>query len=174
MPNLANRCRLRPLAQSDLAEFELAYSFREGAGEHQWFGHSTPGRTLAEMGAIDRDGGRLTATVDDKVIGSVFWFRRTWGPDDTCWCWEIAAHVHASERGKGYGTRSVALLARYLFDHTLAWRVQAIIDVANEPSQRMLTRIGFTREGALRGAQWREGRWHDQYIYSLLRGDSHA
>jgi RimJ/RimL family protein N-acetyltransferase len=54
----------------------------------------------------------------------------------------------------------------------LAWRLQAIADVANLPSQRVLERAGFTREGTLRSAQWREGGWHDQHIYSRLRGDA--
>jgi len=171
MPTPANPCKLRPLAQSDLPVFELAYSSRRGAGDHQWFGHGSPGRSLAEMGVINADGGRLAVTVDDRVIGSACWFRRIWGPADTSWCWEIALHIHAGERGKGFGAQSVELLVRYLFEHTLAWRIQAITDVANEASQRMLARVGFTREGVLRSAQWREGRWHDQHIYSLLRGD---
>lgn len=171
MPRSAHRCLLRPLTESDLTKFEQAYSSCEKTGEYQWFGHSTPGRTLAEMGAINRDGGRLTVVAEGKVVGSVFWFRRTWGPEDTSWCWEIAAHIHAGERRKGYGTQSVSFLVRYLFDHTLARRIQAIVDVDNEPSERMLRSLRFTKEGVLRGAQWRVGKWHDQHLYSLLRGD---
>ncbi|WP_394622269.1 GNAT family N-acetyltransferase [Lentzea sp. JNUCC 0626] len=169
-----HRCELRPLIEADLAKFEKAYSSREEAGEHQWFGHSTPGRTPAELGAINRDGGRLTVVAGEEVVGSVFWFRRTWGPEDTSWCWEIAAHVFRAERRKGYGGQSVTLLVRYLFDHTLAWRIQAVVDTDNDASQRMLRGLRFTREGLLRGAQWREGRWHDQHLYSVLRGDLDA
>lgn len=110
----------------------------------------------------------------DGAVGSVFWFRRTWGPEDTSWCWEIAAHIHVSEQRKRHGSQAVKLPVRYLLDHTLVWRIQAIVDEANEPSQRVVTQVGFTEDGVLRGAQWREGRWHDQHIYSLLRGDQDA
>ncbi|RSD24013.1 GNAT family N-acetyltransferase [Amycolatopsis eburnea] len=168
------RCRFRPLVEADLAVFEQAYASRSDTGEYQWFGHSPPGRGLVEMGALGSEGGRLTAvaTDDDRVIGSAFWFRRIWGPPETSWCWEIALHIHAVERGRGFGTECIRLLTRYLFDHTLTQRIQAITDVENVAAQQMLGRIGFTGEGKLRAAQWREGRWHDQLIYSLLRHDS--
>ncbi|MFF3441456.1 GNAT family N-acetyltransferase [Streptosporangium sp. NPDC002721] len=163
--------RLRPLEEADLPIFERAYSTRAGAGDYQWFGFSQPGRGLAEMGAIGPSGGRLTAVLDGRVVGSVFWFRREWGLPETSWCWEVALHVHAEERGRGIGNHCLKELTRYLFDHTRAWRIQAITDTGNTSSQKMLTRAGFLREGVLRAPQWREGRWHDHLIYSLLRSD---
>jgi RimJ/RimL family protein N-acetyltransferase len=167
----SERCWLRPLEEGDLAVIEREYASRSGSGEHQWFGFSTPGRGLAEMGSQGRDGGRLAVAAGRCVIGSAYWFRREWGPPETSWCWEIALHIHSAERGRGYGGEAVRMLASYLFLHTRAQRVQAISDVANLASQRILERAGFTREGTLRGAQWREGTWHDQHIYSRLRGD---
>jgi aminoglycoside 6'-N-acetyltransferase len=163
--------RLRPLEETDLPFFDQVYSSRESAGEYQWFGFSSPGRGLAEMGALGREGGRLTAVVEGRIVGSTFWFRRDWGLPDTSWCWEVAVHIVADQRRRGFGTQCLTQLMRYLFDHTLAWRIQAIADVANTPSQRMLARTGFTQEGRLRAPQWREGGWHDHFIYSLLRGD---
>jgi RimJ/RimL family protein N-acetyltransferase len=163
---------LRPLEAEDLAIFERAYSSRPLAGEHQWFGFSSPGRTVAELGAIGPDGGRLTAVADDeRVIGTVFWFRKTWGPAETSWCWELAMHILAAERSAGYGTECLRHLVGYLFDHTLAWRLQAVTDVDNVAVRRMFSRVGLHQEGCLRGTQWREGGWHDQLIYSILRPD---
>lgn len=124
------------------------------------------------MGAIGEAGGRLTVTAVPRVVGSAFWFRREWGPSETSWCWEIALHIHSAERGKGYGTEAAGQLVSYLFLHTLAWRLQAIADVSNLLSQRVLERAGFTREGTLRSAQWREGTRHDQHLYSRLRDDT--
>ncbi|CNF74182.1 Uncharacterised protein [Mycobacterium tuberculosis] len=164
--------RLRPLEEADLPVFERAYATRDGSGEHQWFGFGPPGRGLAEMGALGPEGGRLTVTAGGRVAGSAFWFRRTWGPPETSWCWEVALHVLAAQRRRGVGTQALNQLTGYLFDHTTAWRVQAIADAGNTASQRMLARAGFSREGLLRAAQWREGRRHDQVLYSLLRDDS--
>lgn len=43
--------------------------------------------------------------------------------------------------------------------------------MTNLPEQRALDKAGFTREGVLRGAQWRLGSWHDMVLFSRLRAD---
>ena len=50
-------------------------------------------------------------------------------------------------------------------------RVEAHTDVENIAEQRALAKAGFTREGTTRGAQWRDGDYHDGYLYSILRAD---
>jgi RimJ/RimL family protein N-acetyltransferase len=49
--------------------------------------------------------------------------------------------------------------------------VEAHTDVENVAEQRALEAAGFTREGLIRGAQWRDGAYHDGYLYAILRGD---
>ena len=41
----------------------------------------------------------------------------------------------------------------------------------NLAEQRALERAGFTREGGLRHAQFRDGEFRDLVLYSRLRGD---
>ena len=41
----------------------------------------------------------------------------------------------------------------------------------NLAEQRALERAGFTREGVLRHAQFRDGGFHDMVLYSRLRDD---
>ena len=41
----------------------------------------------------------------------------------------------------------------------------------NLAEQRALEKAGFTREGILRGTTFRQGRWHDMVIYSVLRDE---
>jgi RimJ/RimL family protein N-acetyltransferase len=43
--------------------------------------------------------------------------------------------------------------------------------VDNLAEQKALAKAGFTREGVMRGAGWRDGTWRDGVIYSLLRTD---
>jgi RimJ/RimL family protein N-acetyltransferase len=43
--------------------------------------------------------------------------------------------------------------------------------VDNLAEQRALERAGFAREGVLRSAQFRDGRFHDLVLYSRLRSD---
>ena len=74
-------------------------------------------------------------------------------------------------RGHGYGTQAQRLLARYLFAHTTAHRIEADTETSNLGEQRALEKAGFTREGVTRGAAWRDGAWRDGVTYSLLRTD---
>jgi hypothetical protein len=48
-------------------------------------------------------------------------------------------------------------------------RVQAFTDVENVAERRALENVGFVQEGVLRSAQWRQGSWHDQILYSIVR-----
>jgi RimJ/RimL family protein N-acetyltransferase len=59
----------------------------------------------------------------------------------------------------------------YLFATTLANRLQAITDVGNLAEQRVLERIGFRREGVMRGLAFIGGRWRDGVLYARLRED---
>ena len=40
--------------------------------------------------------------------------------------------------------------------------------------RRALEKIGFAREGVMRGIGWRDGAWRDGVTYSLLRTDRPA
>jgi [ribosomal protein S5]-alanine N-acetyltransferase len=48
------------------------------------------------------------------------------------------------------------------FDHSSA---------DNLAEQKVLERIGFTREGVLRQVAFRDGAWRDAVVYALLRDD---
>jgi RimJ/RimL family protein N-acetyltransferase len=167
------RIVLRPVTQKDLDIFEAEFSTPEGTGAYQWFGHRSAldlRRGFAETGLLTPDGGTLTVCVhDDDVAGRVEWFKSLWGRPETSWCWTVAIGLRPSHRGRGIGTEAQRLLVAYLFDHTRAQRVQAFTDAANVAEQRALEKAGFEREGVLRRAQWRAGRWRDQILYSTLR-----
>lgn len=74
-------------------------------------------------------------------------------------------------RGKGYGTEAVRLLVQHLYDATSVERVGATCDVDNAPSYRLLEGLGFRREGTLRSALFHHGRWHDVYVYGIIRSE---
>ncbi|MFF3312425.1 GNAT family N-acetyltransferase [Streptomyces sp. NPDC002952] len=165
---------LRPVTAGDLDLFEGEFATQDGTGAFQWFGFTPAHRLRArheQDGLLSPDGGVLTVTVAGAVAGRVEWFASAWGRPDTSTCWTLAIGLFPAARGRGTGTLAQRLLARYLFAHTRAERLQAWTDQANLAEQRALHRAGFTREGVLRSAQWRGGRWHDQVLYSLLRTD---
>jgi ribosomal-protein-alanine N-acetyltransferase len=91
------------------------------------------------------------------------------GPDGGCL--EIGALLFPEHRSRGLGTAAQRLLTEYLFATTLANRLQAITDTENLAEQRALERIGFQREGVMRGLAFIGGRWRDGVLYARLRDD---
>jgi RimJ/RimL family protein N-acetyltransferase len=82
---------------------------------------------------------------------------------------EISYFFTPSERDKGYGTEAVQLMIDYLFLSKELARIQAIADMRNKASQRVLEKAGFKREGTMRNCQFIRGDWRDHYLYSILR-----
>jgi RimJ/RimL family protein N-acetyltransferase len=169
--------KLRPVTSSDLDVFEEHFADADGTGEFQWFGFTSMHgvrQRFAENGLLGPDGGVLTVTADGDVTGRVEWFTAAWGRPATSACWTVAIGLLPSYKGQGVGTEAQRMLAEYLFLHTRAERVQAYTDLANVAERRALEKAGFAQEGVIRSAQWRQGRWHDQVLYSVIRTEHPA
>jgi RimJ/RimL family protein N-acetyltransferase len=95
---------------------------------------------------------------------------RCGGPTPESAAWNIGISLIPEMRGRGFGSFAQRLLVGYLFETTSVHRIEAGTDVENLAEQRSLEKAGFTREGALRGAQYRAGAWHDLVIYAVVRG----
>ena len=163
---------LQLVREDDLTVLEALTQDQETTGEFQWFGWTSLRRWRrgwAEDGLISPDGGTLMVARDDKRLGLVNWRRRQITP--AAYCWEIGVIMLPHARGRGDGTEAHRLLARYLFAHTTAHRIEAGTEVDNVAEQRALEKAGFTREGVMRGTGWRNGSWRDGVLYSLLRTD---
>ena len=128
-------------------------------------------RRWEEDGWLGDDSGQLAVVRPDGTLaGIVGWGSiKTGGPD--LGCLEIGALLFPEHRGQGLGTAAQRLLVEYLFATTLANRLQAITNVENLAEQKALERVGFRREGVMRGLAFDGGRWHDGVLYARLRGD---
>ena len=86
---------------------------------------------------------------------------------------EIGYWLRADARGRGLGTRALALISRWAVARGDVSRVQLRADPENEASCRVAEKAGFQREGVLRSAHWnpRLGRRQDWVMYSLLPSD---
>jgi RimJ/RimL family protein N-acetyltransferase len=163
---------LRPVAEDDLAVLERLTNTPEGTGPHEWYGWSDPHlwrHRWAENGLLGSAGGTLMVISGPDVLGFVNWRQVASGLSSHCW--EIGIRMAPEARGRGLGTLAQRLLVRYLFAHTQVNRIQAGTEVSNVAEQRSLEKAGFTREGVMRGVSFREGRWHDGVLYSVLRGE---
>ncbi|MCX8188720.1 MAG: GNAT family N-acetyltransferase [Nitrososphaeria archaeon] len=163
---------LRVLEQSDLDYIYRTINSIDSIGEYdviqltswgeieKWF--KTP--ILSEdlvMLVIERN-------VDKKILGFVVYY--TVHP--FLKLLEIGFQIFSKEdRGKGYATEAVNLLLKFLFSSKNVERIQATTHVENIASQKVLENNGFIREGELRCSLYRNGRYYNTYIYSILRRD---
>jgi ribosomal-protein-alanine N-acetyltransferase len=82
---------------------------------------------------------------------------------------EIGYALLPAERNRGYGTEAITIVVDYLFLTKQIVRIQAATDLRNKPSQRVLEKSKFKREGIIRKAGFVGGQWQDEYLYSILR-----
>jgi RimJ/RimL family protein N-acetyltransferase len=130
-----------------------------------------PERTTPRLADLDGAGSLAIFERDRELAGDVSWHYVHWGPNRASWSPMIGIWLRPAARGRGIGREAQRALAALFFAHTQVNRVEAHTDVKNIPEQRALEAAGFIREGLIRGAQWRDGAYHDGYLYALLRHD---
>lgn len=72
-------------------------------------------------------------------------------------------------RGKGYGTEAMELLVDFIFDQMNINRIQLFVLSFNERAIRSYKKVGFKEEGRLKQSVFRNGRYYDEIIMSILR-----
>jgi RimJ/RimL family protein N-acetyltransferase len=139
-------CRWEPYAST---ESVLAY-LRDTVLPHSWF------RAICLSG----DG-------EARPVGTV-----SLEPTADACRGELGYVLARSHWGQGVATAAVrrALAADFGEVEGLA-RVEALVDVDNAASHRVVEKAGFRREGVLRRHYWHKGRARDLVMYSFVSGD---
>jgi RimJ/RimL family protein N-acetyltransferase len=167
--------RLRPVRRADLDTLERWSADPEAQGRYNWFGFPADGelrRRFEQDGLLGPDRGNLLVELEDGTLaGDVSYFAVHHGPNPGSRAFNVGIALLPDHRGRGHGAEAQRQLADYLFAHTRVERLEASTDVDNTAEQRALEKAGFTREGVLRSAQFRDGAFHDLVLYSRLRDD---
>jgi aminoglycoside 6'-N-acetyltransferase len=176
---MASNVRLRPFGANDLDWFVAMQSDPESVGAHNWSGtvdtevlRSHIVTRIKEDGYRNRSSGHLVVELDKATpIGDVSWRTEQWGPTLESRCPAIGIALLPVHRGKGYGTAAQRLLIEYLFRNHGVHRVQSDTAADNPAEQVALKRSGLKREGLVRGAEYRDGCYHDHILFGMLRTD---
>lgn len=170
-----NKLRLRVVTRNDLKQLEAwnnDWKFQSSFNTFDLKPSGSLEQRFNEDGLISsRYGTLVVVTFDDTIIGDVSYHQVHYGPNEGSMAYNIGIALAPEHRGKEHGVEAQKLLAEYLFSTYPISRVEASTDVENIPEQRALEKAGFTREGILRRAQWRNGSMHDIIVYSKLRGE---
>lgn len=74
-------------------------------------------------------------------------------------------------RGLGYGTSIYQAVLAYAFDQLNCHRVWLQVLQTNKRGARLYEKLGFKTEGILREAVFRDGRYVDYTVMSILEGE---
>lgn len=83
----------------------------------------------------------------------------------------IGYWLDGAYEGKGIMTHSVSALSDYCFESLKLHRIEIRCAVDNAKSIAIPSRVGFTREGILRQAEYVDGKYLDDVVFSLLESD---
>ncbi|MBK6693331.1 MAG: GNAT family N-acetyltransferase [Myxococcales bacterium] len=167
---------LRPVREADLDALSRSETER-ASSPYDDFGFTGAGslrKRFAEDGFLPAGGerGRLAVVLGDgDLAGTASWHTAAYGPNAGSRAFNLGIVLFPEHRGQGLGVSAMRALVRYLFEQFEVGRLEGSTDVENLAMQRVAERVGFQREGILRGAQFRLGKRHDLVLYSMLRDD---
>ncbi len=107
----------------------------------------------------------LTLNDQDTPIGS----GTLWNIDPGFHCGELGYELHPAYAGKGFMTEAASAIVGYGFAGLGLHRIEACPLAGNEPSRRLLLRLGFSYEGNLRQRVFFRGHFEDLLYFGLLR-----
>ncbi|MET3699643.1 ribosomal-protein-alanine N-acetyltransferase [Bacillus oleivorans] len=84
---------------------------------------------------------------------------------------EIGFELSKEYWGKGIASEAIKAMISFGFEQINLNRIEALIEQQNFPSQKLVEKQGFIREGLLRSYEFTRGKFDDLYMYSLLKKD---
>jgi RimJ/RimL family protein N-acetyltransferase len=171
-PRTTERLSLRP-ATADDAEAMFAYRAQEGVA--RWMTVLPTDLGVWRDGFDERYPYALVLDLDGEIVGDLF--LRVESPWSQAEVRQRALDVQAeigwclapAHEGHGYATEAVRELLAIAFEGLGLRRVVANCFAENEPSWRLMERLGMRREAhTVRDSLHRDGTWRDGLSYALL------
>lgn len=172
LPTLESpRLRLRPYRQDDARAVYALYSdpvVTRYWSFPAWTRREQASDYLAARMALETPAVYAWAMAEregDRLIGTTTLFSLS-GPHRRA---EIGYSLLPARQGQGLATEALRTVLEHAFGPLGLERIEADVDPRNEPSWRLLEKLGFRREGLLRN-RWRvDGEVCDSFAYGLLR-----
>lgn len=73
--------------------------------------------------------------------------------------------------GQGYASEAAKLILQYVFFEMPINKLQGRVLEDHQVTIKMLNSLGFTRDGVFRDEVFKNGEFHDIYLYSILRSE---
>lgn len=166
---VGERIYLRPLEPEDAPTAIRWFNDQDVARTIRMWHPLTQGveaRYIEELARSEHDVLLGICTREDQLIGVV----GLHGFELKNRCGQFGIVIGEKEQwAKGYGTEATRLMVGVGFGTINLHRIWLEVFVENERGVRAYEKVGFKREGLLRQAEYREGRWHDCLFMAILR-----
>jgi RimJ/RimL family protein N-acetyltransferase len=174
------RLTIRPMVADDV---ETLWQYRRIPSMYEWLGHDfsslerfaekmSPPESLARTRVVELDGravGDLDLTSSDAWAQSDVADRAKGGQAEIGWA------IDPAYAGRGLATEAAAELLRICFEDLGLRRVKALCFADNEPSWRLMERLGMRREEyAVQDSLHRTKGWLDGMTYAVLADEWRA
>ena len=127
----------------------------DSESQQQWFQSLVGRRDRTYLVACDAEYDFLGITRMDEI-------------DQTNRSIRVGCDIVPERRGQGYGSKVFAAVLKYSFDYMNMHRVWLAVLDYNQVGIKLYEKHGFQKEGSYRDAIFRDGRYHDYTIMSLL------
>jgi len=174
LPLHSARLVLSPIRRDDAAAL---FAIQSDPDVMRFWNHPAWTRPAESRAQIDDDlaaqatGTQLKLAVRETLDGPLLGICVVFALDRDAARAEIGYLLAPDRQGRGYMHEALQHLLDYLFQTLHLHRVEAEVDPRNQPSARVLERLGFQLEGVLR-QRWRiQGELSDSAVYGLLADD---
>ena len=174
-PVPTQRLSIRPAAAADAAAM---YAYRGQQAVAHWLTTWPQNLQEWERHLAGRMEHQLVVELDGELIGDLqLDVRDPWSQHEVrgqaAGTMAEIGYVFAPEyAGRGYATEAGHALLRIAFDGVGVRRVIAQCSAGNEPSWRLMERLGMRREElSVKSELHRSGEWVDAMTYALLRDE---
>ncbi len=82
---------------------------------------------------------------------------------------ELGIWLDKTHWNQGYGAEALQILIDFAFDELNLHRIQLSYYSLNERARRCYDKLGFKQEGVLKDYIYRNGKYHDKVIMSIIR-----
>lgn len=123
--------------------------------------------TYLERFRTERNVGLLACRREDgAIVGAVNFNEIVYGAFQSAY---LGYFGNAAYAGNGYMTEALELACAYAFGKLRLHRLEANIQPGNEPSRRLIQRVGFRQEGFSPSFLMIGGQWRDHERWALLQ-----
>jgi len=143
----------------DTREFNTQFTLLNMKNQRKWFVEISKEESLRKMFVITKAGNPI------GICGLINIDKENKSADVAIILGE------KNQRCKHFGSESLELLLNYGFKKLKLHRIEAEIFEYNKRSVNLFEKLNFKFEATMRDRLWRDGKWWDVYLYSILSSE---